>query len=237
MLWIAGGAVGLLAVAVTAMFIISMTYEPQPGREAPKVTDWMQAWSGIGAVLAGIAAAIFTAGLLLHEMRQAREARADAKRERDLAAADRARLEQERVDAIKAPARSVLTGSLEIGRMASSGEISNISLDLWNHGPNAISRVVVSILSRNDSISLDMIDVVAANSNVKASRNFFNPNLYSPEIYSKLDLRTEVRFTDHSGRHWRRVDNGQPELTSYPARDTTQVYRRKGIQWSGRPPS
>lgn len=66
--------------------VMSITYVPPQGTEAPKVTDWMQGWGSLAGVLAGAAAAVAAAWLLLHERQQARDAQAQLREERSEAA-------------------------------------------------------------------------------------------------------------------------------------------------------
>lgn len=57
-----GGLAGLAVVCflafVIAMAAFSFRYQPPPGEDRPKITDWMQAWGTIGGVVAGSLAAL-----------------------------------------------------------------------------------------------------------------------------------------------------------------------------------
>ncbi|MBQ1061374.1 hypothetical protein [Micromonospora sp. C41] len=200
------------------MVVVSRTYHPPSGQEPPKVTDWMQGWSSVVGVIAGLGAAILTAGLLLHEVRQAAiarreavEARAEATRERAEAAADRARIEQERLDAMKAPARAVFTSGLGFSGRVDFGYLSNLNVTVSNYGPGHIHRVAVKVVSARDEASLNLIQVIGPGGQAASASKHFHPDALLPGIAAKDGTRIEVRFIDVNGRSWIRVDNGEPE--------------------------
>ncbi|MEV5206727.1 hypothetical protein AB0K35_04505 [Micromonospora sp. NPDC053740] len=65
--WLVGSGLLITASAVVLMVDFSKSYRPPAGEEQPKITDWMQAWGSIGAVIAGVLAAL-AAGALLVEV-------------------------------------------------------------------------------------------------------------------------------------------------------------------------
>ncbi|MFY1696086.1 hypothetical protein [Solwaraspora sp. WMMA2101] len=89
--YLIGCAVCGLASIVLCMFSVSMWYRPPAGQEAPKVTDWMQAWGGIGGILAGFAAAGAAAWLVHFERQEARAARDELAADREARALAAAR--------------------------------------------------------------------------------------------------------------------------------------------------
>jgi hypothetical protein len=186
------GTVGGVAAAALFFAVLAVS---DSGPERPQVTDWMQAWSSIGALVAGTAAAIFTAGLLLHEMRQAREARAgelearaDAARERELAAADRARIEQDRLNALKAPARNVMAGGIGASGQPSLGYMTDVSVGVNNYGPTPIRDVVVTLVSANECLTLAPIAAIRGEG-VESARRTFGP---PPGLYSRRSPASPV---------------------------------------------
>ncbi|NES29896.1 hypothetical protein GCE86_24655 [Micromonospora terminaliae] len=213
--WLLAGCVvcGLTAVALLTV-VVSMTYEPPPGIEPPKVTDWMQGWGSLAGVVAGAVAAVAASWLLLHERQQAREAREQ--------------LRQERVEAEKMAARAVQHRSLLATMwLASSGEARlSIGMTVTNYGAEPVRGVVAIVGSTRvtNVWVLHVGEVIGPGDERPASGRFELPAVLvppdkrlSPWGEDRMpDSFVTLRFFDSRGREWERTDNGTPERALRP---------------------
>ncbi|MDQ7910782.1 hypothetical protein RB614_40455 [Phytohabitans sp. ZYX-F-186] len=198
-----------LAVAGTALAFAAVDYQPPQGTEPPKITDWMQGWGSVVGVVAGLLAAVFTAGLLVHEMREARLARADAAEEREQGRRDRELLAEERRDAEAAQARAVVVGNFRGGdevhdersvyvvrvHMANYGTAPILDVRLHLHTPSGYRYLVerADVLGPGEPWPQDW--VLQATERVRVLNG----------------SRAVVSFTDVHGRRWSRDGRSQPE--------------------------
>jgi len=148
--WIAVSTLLTLASMSTIMWIISASYRTPAGEEQPNVTDWMQGWGSIFGVVAGLAAAVAAAALLMHERAAAKEARRqlaeekEANRQKEQKASIEVRSEQYRKvrgDQVHEEQRYVVKNhgpaearSVEV-MFFYNGEPVTLHLSGWNHRP------------------------------------------------------------------------------------------------------
>ncbi len=238
------GMCGLVAIAL-GLSALSGVYEAPPGTEPPKVTDWMQGWGSVIGVLSALVAAVLTAGLLIHEMGEARRARAQAAEERQEAAKDRAELVAQRDEERKSLARFIMTGKPQVAivdKEIGVGQVLLVYIAVSVHNTGAIpARDVILEIKTADtllplargSFELFLPDsppvpsqggftrALPANNVRRVSTDFADPRPASAQVLHRESLLIELRFTDANGRRWRRVNNGDPELITPEMGDDT----------------
>ncbi|MDG4787285.1 hypothetical protein O7626_15325 [Micromonospora sp. WMMD1102] len=201
--WLLTGCVlSGVAAFVFLAFVVSMAFDPPAGTEAPKVTDWMQGWGSITGVLAGAAAAVAAAWLLVHERQQAREARKQ--------------LREERAEAEKTAARAVQHRSVKatVSRTENGKRLLTFSVTVANYGAEPVRGVsaLLSSVERPRGYILRVGEVIGPHSELRASAKWPLPDGPEPRR-SGSELQpafVTVNFFDSAGREWVRVDNGEP---------------------------
>ncbi|MER5335150.1 hypothetical protein [Micromonospora sp. NPDC002717] len=234
--WIILAGCGIFGIGAITLGLstLSVAYEAPPGAERPKVTDWMQGWGSVIGVISAIIAAALTALLLIHEMGEARRARAEAAEERKSAAEDRAELAAQRDDERKTLARFIMTGKPQVtvvDKKIGKGQVllAYLSVSVHNTGTVPARDVVAEIKISDDPLLLakETFELflpdpppVPSESGImrgfptdrvrRVSTAFDTPRVVSAQALRREALIFELRFTDANGRRWRRVNNGDP---------------------------
>ncbi|MGN9915753.1 hypothetical protein [Micromonospora palomenae] len=196
-LYIAGSVVCFLLASALGMAYISMTYQAPPGEEQPKVTDWMQAWGSILGVFAGLAAAVAATALLLHERKQARQARDE--------------LAAERAEAALAVVRAVIIGRTTYSRI-DPPSVTMISVKVHNYGPAPVRRVTVVVAPAGQGTEilmppLELLPPGGAEFDLKVT--------IRGQIQRDPARETvKVYFHDVTGVGWQKGKDGEPEKWS-----------------------
>ncbi|GLI02935.1 hypothetical protein [Phytohabitans aurantiacus] len=215
-------AAAVIAVPLAILARTAANYKPPESVDPPTLADWMQAWGTVAAVVAGLLAAVFTAGLLIHEMREADRARrdasrerADAERDRRVAQYDRDLARKERHDTEKAQARAVIVDNTEIS--ADNGEIRRVRGRVHNFSSGPILSLEVRLVGTGMLRDLDVPMGVVGTLEPAGERSLDTAvTTAAPtrglDDHAVKDLVTvEIRFMDSDGRRWIRRGNGQPE--------------------------
>ncbi|MGW4501473.1 hypothetical protein ACWENR_23010 [Micromonospora sp. NPDC004336] len=138
------GIASAAALVLSLAAISAATYDPAPGQERPKITDWMQAWGSVGGVVAGLAAAAAATALLMHERAAAKEARQQLAEEKE------------------ANQRKELEASIEVRseqyRKISGDRVSEQHrFVVKNHGPAEAHEVEVRFSRNEEPVELHFI--------------------------------------------------------------------------------
>jgi hypothetical protein len=209
-----------------------------PGVDAPTWADQLEAWSTLAGAVVALLAATFTLWLLVHQIREARRARADAAMERADAAADRELARQdretaanERRDAEMAQARLVAIGdgvtvvsSGGIGRGGGTRRgLSGIKGAIVNFSQTPVFAVVAVLVATGrdgDQMEkpIDYRSVLEGGSTFVIELDFESNQAWrsmvdEPESIINAGRKHEVliRFSDASGRRWQRSGLSDPE--------------------------
>ncbi|MFI5833003.1 hypothetical protein ACIA5A_04920 [Micromonospora sp. NPDC051300] len=189
---IAAIVLGLGASGLFVAVVIVWAKSFGPADEAPKVTDWLQAWASVGALVAGLLAAIFTGGLLRYEISEGR----------------RARREQELVGP-----RAVISGIPDF-EYGDGGLIKRVSLCVYNYGPAPIRRVLAVIESSGTRITLFAPVLGPGDSE---DLTWLIERDAAEALEESLPAYTVALMFIDSTALWSRVDNGEPKkLTILP---------------------
>ncbi|MGS2615153.1 hypothetical protein ACVCAH_11600 [Micromonospora sp. LZ34] len=186
--------------------------------EEPKVTDWMQGWSGIAGVVIGLLAAIFTGLLLLYEIRAGRRIAREAAQDRAEAAQDREFARAERRDAEAQQARTVVISDVGLA-LGADGTLGRLTLFVANYGHGPVLDVEVDLIIEHDNeihTRLMARGVLGPQEQLPFDGIVQAPNggrIQFPLAADVLaeSVRIEVTFTDMAGIRWRRRDSQQPE--------------------------
>ncbi|MEU8184015.1 hypothetical protein AB0B85_32185 [Micromonospora sp. NPDC049044] len=171
--------------------------------EAPKVTDWMQAWGSIAGLVMSTFAVIFTGLLFRHEIRVRRDEKADSE-------AAQARLIVGRPVAL-GHGNAGLPGFTRADCLISNysgAPIFNVRLRLLHNG---------SVLSVKDGI----FSVLTEETDWHADLRKLIPVSTSEPM---ADWVVEIRFTDSSGHLWCRVGMDLP-VRILPAQPSESPFR------------
>lgn len=239
---------GVAGIAFALSFL-STVYDTPAGVEPAKVTDWMQAWGSIAAFAAGLLAAIFTAALLLHEMRQAAEARADASAARQEAAEDRAQLALQRAEDERRLATLIIVDQPSVS-VVHPDEINDkrfvyltlITASIHNAGNVPVRDLICEFWIRGDAepVFRKIYGMLIADRDrpepnnddrlgmptyrhLRAVASFDPARATTPAILQRDSLLIVLTFTDVNGRRWRRVDNGTPTRVDSDAAHVTPL--------------
>lgn len=185
-----------------------MDVAPYPGsvlaEEAPKITDWMQAWGSLAGLVMSTFAVIFTGLLFRHEIRVRRE---------------------EQRDSEAAQARLVLTTFMGLGRGSSKDSMYTVAkVRVNNFSDVPVLDVRVCHTSLNGELTIpEKMPVLAGEVNLDLWLREPLPGL-DGELVAK-DVTTQISFTDVNGHRWNRVGSERP-VRILPAVDPS-VSRRK----------
>lgn len=167
--------------------------------EAPKITDWMQAWGSVVGLVMSTAAVIFTGLLFRHEIRVRRDESRDAE-------AAQARL---------------IVGEI-MYPFGPAGQYDGVSWVVHNHSSAPIFSLYVAVSSSSlDGLLLyrgnpdDYPDAVAPGGSVSGSWTFDEP---IPEHSWVPDGgRVMLEFVDASGLTWQRAGSMSPKRRVNPS--------------------
>ncbi|NES31746.1 hypothetical protein GCE86_02825 [Micromonospora terminaliae] len=170
--------------------------------EAPKVTDWMQAWGSLAGLLMSTVAVLFTGLLFRHEVRVRREERRDAE-------AAQARL-----------VLAVRTGPEPAGSRATVPP-SRVGYRVLNFSGAPVLDVLIRYVWAGGSVGpTHHLPVLVG----EEQGELRVPADLDPHVTEALaDFSAiEIIFTDASGQKWQRVDR------SAPVRLVERQYRNPG---------
>jgi hypothetical protein len=180
--------------------------------EAPKVTDWMQAWgSVVGLVLSGLAA-LATWILLRHEIRVRREEQRDRE-------ATQARLIVGRATQLSRTEEADYETPNGVKRTTRSVASDRVRWVVTNHSAAPVFNLRVSVYSTtlNSGVEWPLwIDVLEGREDgvVEIDGLGASPeDLLRDRGFAALpddDLYVEMIFTDSAGLHWERVGHNPP---------------------------
>ncbi|HET6481984.1 MAG TPA: hypothetical protein VFG35_18400 [Actinoplanes sp.] len=194
--------------------------------------DWLEAWSTFAAAVVGLAAAVFTLWLLLHQIAEARRARSDAiqsreeaDQERDLARRDREFTAAERRENEKAQARTVLLDySISSKLMPSIDDPFRLVGVVTNFGDSPVLDVDVFFEYSSPDEGKSIVSLAGAFVMSSGEKIGFDVNLPDPDGVVPLEnvaaevvgvliphVEVVVEFTDIAGRRWRRGRRDDPE--------------------------
>ncbi|MEU5914325.1 hypothetical protein [Micromonospora sp. NPDC047527] len=160
--------------------------------EAPKITDWMQAWGSIAGVVMSTAAVFFTGLLFRHEVRARRREQQDAE-------AAQARLVVPRIVDYAAG-----TGGSDEPRM-----IEKVKWEVINYSDAPIFSVRVRI-TYQDVFSIRLSQTFAV---VKESCSGVVEVSRPVGVDELKGFGVTATFVDCNGKTWRRADQTLPERT------------------------
>lgn len=203
----------------------------QPAAEGPTWADQLEAWSTLGGAFVALAAAIATIWLLVHQIGEARQARADAHQERAEAAVDRELARQdrelaaaERRDAEMAQARAVVVGDIQRSFTfitATPGSTKHVYLtrliaSVTNYSLQPILTVQLYADSAGTAGDWPILlkETAVLGPGETLEHNGFvedGSDLGPTEEEADTNLSIYVTFTDAAGRRWRRPYEQQPQ--------------------------
>lgn len=186
--------------------------------EEPKITDWMQGWSGIAGVTVGLVAAVFTGLLLWYEIRTGRRIAAEAAQDRAEAAQDRAAALAERREAQAQQARTIVISDVGLS-LGADGTLGRLVLFVANYGQGPVLDVEVDLIVEHENqihIRLNARGVLGPEEKLPFDGVVQAPGggrMRFPLAGDVLveSVRIQVTFTDMAGIRWRRRDSRQPE--------------------------
>ncbi|TYC05675.1 hypothetical protein FXF53_04475 [Micromonospora sp. WP24] len=159
--------------------------------EAPKITDWMQAWGSLAGLVMSTFAVVFTGLLFRHEIRVRRE---------------------EQRDAMAAQARLIFGKVLEIKRVGGEERVMEVmKFEVQNFSSLPIVDVACSIYGDGGLIAEGLpMDLVES-----GRKTGYTTKLNMQIPWQRFDdvakgAWVQVRFVDASGVRWRR--DGRKEL-------------------------
>ncbi|MBM2622842.1 hypothetical protein JIG36_45810 [Actinoplanes sp. LDG1-06] len=172
-----------------------------PGADPPSWADQLEAWATLGAAVIALAAAVATFWLLVHQIGEARRARAEARQERAEAAADRKLAADERREAERAQARTVLFENVDIrsGKRADGSPFDQVSGGVTNFGTGPVLDVSIHYRVEGRNHRLARVAVLAAGGALTADATVAGS---AGELVAF--------FTDAAGLSWARHPGEQP---------------------------
>ncbi len=175
----------LLAVPVPA--------PPTSAPDRPSWADQLEAWATLAGAIIALATAVATIWLLVHQIRetriarqQAHQERAEGAEDRDLARRDRELIAEERRDAQRAQARTVLVldYSIEPRSTRKGTGIGHVKAKIKNFGNEPVTEVEVKLFGEPVLVGSGYQRVVHATPVLEPGRTIF------------VDKRTELPITD-----------------------------------------
>ncbi|WP_234581843.1 hypothetical protein [Micromonospora sp. MH99] len=166
--------------------------------EAPKITDWMQAWGSIAGLVMSTVAVLFTGLLLRHEIRIRRE-------EKESTDSGQAQLIVVGVEHYSGNEEDGWTGVLWFVRNESPAPISNLIVC------PQLSDDLDHELFAGRSVLHRSTEIVTADSRVQGQWVFDDPKPF--EAWKTRDPRPfvlEILFRDAAGVTWHRRGSDQP---------------------------
>ncbi|MEU8337801.1 hypothetical protein [Micromonospora tulbaghiae] len=170
--------------------------------EAPKITDWMQAWGSLAGLVMSTVAVIFTGMLFRHEIRVRRE----EQRDNEAALARLVVYEFRRVDTTEVDD----DGSL-------FGDVVYIEYRIRNLAASPILDVTFSLMDLEKGVTypaMTVKEVVVSETDVGIA---FDPPLKVSQLGNIDLLLPVIQFTDANGLHWVRQGTASP-IRRFPKR-------------------
>ncbi|MBM0259363.1 hypothetical protein [Micromonospora sp. 4G55] len=163
--------------------------------EAPKITDWMQAWGSLAGLVMSTVAVVFTGLLFRHEIRVRRE----EQRDNEAALARLVVYEFRRVDT---------TDVDDDGNLI--GDVVYIEYRIRNLAASPILDVTFSLLDVEKGVmhpAMTVREVVVSETDVGVD---FDPPLEIQEPWELDLLLPVIHFTDANGLQWVRQGTASP---------------------------
>jgi len=189
-------------------------------------TDQLEAWSTFSAAVGTILAAIFTLWLLVHQIREARAARADANTERTLAQADRDHAaalreiaEAEQQDRAGSQARAVLLLGVEEGpfsRFVTSDRHLEFQVVIHNFSAEPVRFVQIVFERDGRLLQFDSLKILGPRTVIK-----LRIAVNSGYAWVRT-AHPQAHFLDSHGQWWTRRLEGMPERSVQPS-DVVQI--------------
>ncbi|MFD6610039.1 hypothetical protein ACFWD1_14260 [Micromonospora chalcea] len=173
--------------------------------EAPKITDWMQAWSGLLGLFMSTVAVIFTGLLLRHEIRVRRNEQRDSE-------AAQSRLIAGRVVGFEREQIRSPTGLRK-------GEIIGVKwrVDNYSQAPVFDVRVVVHSEFLQMAFEADQwMSVLRDFETGEVDITGCMPRDANDNEITLDDFQLELLYTDQNGLHWWRMGAGVPRRIIVP---------------------
>lgn len=175
-----------------------MDVAPYPGSvlaaEAPKITDWMQAWGSLAGLLMSTAAVIFTGLLFRHEIRVRRE---------------------EQRDGEAAQARLVIAQPVKFsGHSRGKGRewaLTDAYGVIDNYSGAPILDVAVRVIRRGEVVTEEDAKLPVLADSTQWGVNLVEPIDQEKDDPLPEDFLPQIEFTDASGLRWIRTGNDLPE--------------------------
>ncbi|WP_431905570.1 hypothetical protein [Micromonospora carbonacea] len=181
--------------------------------EAPKVTDWMQAWGSLAGLVMSTAAVIFTGLLFRHEIRVRREEQRDNE-------AAQARL------VVTHPVR-FSRNSLEKGRQWA---LTHAYGTIDNYSGAPVLNVAVRVIKQGEAVGIEDAKFPVLADNVQWGVELVKPIDRGKEDPLPEDHLPEIEFTDAGGLRWKRLGNDLPVRVLPEIPDTVSKKRARTVQ-------
>ncbi|MBQ1018597.1 hypothetical protein KBX71_12090 [Micromonospora sp. D93] len=177
--------------------------------EAPKITDWMQAWGSLAGLVMSTFAVIFTGLLFRHEIRVRREEQRDNE-------AALARL-------VVAEYLTMSTTGVDVNGYL-VGDLTYVEYRIRNVSPSPILNVFLAVRDRRDDKlyrTTEVRSVVVTQADMGVT---LKPPLSRPKLGDPTFLIPVIIFTDANGLSWvregtagpKRILRGKSTSGSYP---------------------
>ena len=201
------GSAGCAGAAVI-LFIVAWALPNNVGTtpELPKVTDWIQAWSSVGGVFAGLAAASAAAFLLMFERNRAATA------ERQLA--------EERAEAALNVARAVVVTGADLGGFGGEDDphINEVVFKIHNYGSSPIQNVVAVVKLPMNGNYLIRVNEIRGPGGLQQVRKKLKTavQVAPPWTFHAEKAPVTVCFIDYANQAWQRTSDGGVARTTVP---------------------
>ncbi|MEU8430392.1 hypothetical protein [Micromonospora sp. NPDC048887] len=179
--------------------------------DAPKITDWMQAWGSIAGLVMSTVAVLFTGLLLRHEIRIRRE-------EKESTDSGQAQLVVVGVEHYVGNEESGWTGVTWFVQNESTAPISNLIVS-----PQLADEIDYELFAGQNFLHRST-DIVIANSRVRGNWRFDDSKPWGSWKERKpRPFVLEIMFKDAAGIPWHRRGNEQPTRGRIVPQDSSLI--------------
>lgn len=179
--------------------------------EAPKITDWMQAWGSVAGLVMSTLAVLFTGLLFRHEIRVRRE---------------------EQRDNEAAQARLVVARPVTVKLDERSGKLTHVGCLISNYSNAPVFNLTASLFHVDER---GAVDEESALFSVVQESTAWNPALATPvrDFEGVVEgYYCVISFTDSAGLYWRRSGLDLPTRQFPPRPRLTTRLRVSTAYWS-----